>query len=83
MWAQKAMPAPILPKETNPNRNWYKNQNPKKKNAGISTISQNRNKGTKVNTLALGNIRKYAPKIPAIAPEAPTAGTLEPQLKRA
>ena len=41
---------------------------------GMCIMRQKNPNITNVMTLARGNITKYAPKIPAIAPDAPTAG---------
>ena len=69
MWAMKA--TLVLPPAY---RNWRRNQKPMKIAAGIRANLIKKNEGTKLTILARGKNRTYAPNIPAIAPEAPTAG---------
>ena len=76
MCAKNATPPPATPNPPmkNGKRFWKINQNGKKNFAGMCIILQKNPNMTNVITLACGNITKYAPKIPAIAPDAPTAG---------
>ncbi len=70
------------PMATAPLRNWMRNQIPRKKYAGISTTVKKMNRGRSVTTFARGNRTRYAPRTPAIAPDAPMLGTIECALKR-
>ena len=56
------------------------NQKISNTNAGILIVKKIM-KGTKTNTFALGKKCKYAPKTPAIDPEAPIIGIFESKLK--
>ena len=50
------------------------NQNPKTNSAGTLTTRIKNPKNIKVEILALGKVIIYAPKTPAMAPDAPTIG---------
>ncbi len=63
-----------------PLKNCMTNQKPRKINAGNSTSWKKKKMGTSVSTRAPGNRTRYAPKTPAIAPLAPTVGTVEDEL---
>jgi hypothetical protein len=66
---------PVSP-DTEPTleNNCPRNQMPIQMNAGIGMMK----KKTQVKIGARGNMSMYAPKTPAIAPDAPTSGTAEP-----
>ncbi len=80
--AHHAMP-PAVPgasSEKVPEKNCMKNHAPRNITAGSSIIHGKKNTGTSVIILEYGNMVKYAPITPAIAPDAPMAGTTEPAL---
>src|SRR3989454_5228415 len=84
-WAQKATPpAPAwLPRAATPSMSCPRNQMRRKTTAGTSITCRKKKIGTRVTTRAPGKKRKEAPDTPAIAPLAPTIGTLEPGLESA
>ena len=79
--ANHATPPVVLkPKLPRPFVSWLKNQNPNTINAGILKVVKKIIIKAKTCTLAFGNRIIYIPKTPAIAPEAPTIGMVEPGL---
>src|SRR6202040_2378299 len=60
-----------------PLNNWLKNQNPRYKTAGTSKKKGKKKIGNSTTSRAVGKNSRYAPSTPAIAPEAPTDGTVE------
>src|SRR4029453_4195726 len=79
MCAKNAVPPPDCgwTTEKPPSTSCSRNQKPRNQIAGISR-SRTKKKMNAVSTLAFGGIPKYAPSTPAIAPDAPTFGTLAP-----
>ena len=55
---------------------------PMKKTAGNSIKVRKKKMGTKANILACGNIQRYAPNTPLMAPLAPTMGSFSPPKRR-
>ena len=85
MCAQNAVPPPAafaMPSDPMPLTSWSRNQIPRKKMAGISTRSKKITTKIAVSTRDCGYRTKYAPMTAAMAPLAPSMGTLENGLKR-
>ena len=79
MCAQKATPPLTLTREVSeptPLNSCSTNHRPSTTNAGRYTAVI-RKKNTKVRTRLLGNINRYAPRTPAMAPDAPRFGMTE------
>src|SRR6185503_19618478 len=77
--AHQATPptSPGLPSERVPLKICASTQNPRKVTAGSSKKNGKNRIGTSTIMRAKGKRKKYAPITPAIAPEAPTVGTVE------
>jgi hypothetical protein len=65
-----------------PLNNCKKNHIAKYNTAGSSKKNGTNNTGNITTSRAVGNSNKYAPNTPAIAPEAPTVGTVAPDWVR-
>ena len=66
-----------------PDVTWVKNQNTANRIAGTSKKNGKNRTGIMTTSRASGNIMMKLPSTPAIAPEAPSAGTVEVGLKNA
>jgi hypothetical protein len=76
MCAHQAIPPEVsIPSVWMPLKNCIRNQNPMNKKADISMMSKKKKIGMRVTTFARGNITRYAPRTPEIAPLAPIVGT--------
>jgi hypothetical protein len=67
----------VAPKEATPEKRLVMNQRNRNTIDGTSIIGRKKPMGIRASTLARGNMTKYAPRTPAIAPLAPTVGTVE------